>query len=376
DAVDTEYVLMADDDMILLPDFDVRRPLAYLQRNQEVSVVGGRVVHLPQWQTADYSAAALYAYRGDPLRREGSLVDGLPVSYKVPNFYMARTAAVRDVRYDDRLKRVDHNDFFTSAYGRLVCVVDPRMVCLHAHSYFDAHYQSFRMDTAADLALVAAKWGPGPRQEAAAASDGLRPEQRVPLHHAAVEVVARELGLAPVHLGTPADTAVTVRLPGAGREALVPVLATLGWSTAGPRLRHPLWGDLRVLAGEGPDAARPASFATITGLAADADAWPAVIERSAVDPHRDVLRWSPRAGFVDDGEVVGAALPLGPVVTLGTPGDLLWETVGPNGRPLQDAVAAVLSAFDDPGPDAEAQLRAYAADLVRRGLLTTEAADR
>ncbi len=125
DAVETPYVFMTDDDMVLLADFDVTRAIDYLERNPQVDVVGGRVVHLPLWRTADYSSAALYAQRGEPKVRQGTLIDGLPVAYKVPNFYIARTASVRSIGYDDRLKRVDHNDFFTSAYGRLVCVVDP-----------------------------------------------------------------------------------------------------------------------------------------------------------------------------------------------------------------------------------------------------------
>ena len=117
DAVETPYVFMTDDDMVLLPDFDVTRAIDYLERNPQVDVVGGRVVHLPLWRTADYSSAALYAQRGEPKVRQGTLIDGLPVAYKVPNFYIARTASVRSIGYDDRLKRVDHNDFFTSAYG-------------------------------------------------------------------------------------------------------------------------------------------------------------------------------------------------------------------------------------------------------------------
>lgn len=369
-AVDTEFVFMADDDMVLLPDFSVDRPLAYLARNPDVDVVGGRVIHLPLWRTADYSAAALFAYPGEPRARQGTLVDGLPVSYKVPNFYVARTAAVRAVGYDDRLKRVDHNDFFTSAYGRLLCVVDPAMVCLHAHSFFDAHYQSFRMDTSADLALLSAKWSGGRTAAAPEASGGLRGDQRVALHHAAVEVVARDLGIVPVHLGTPTDVVAAVRLPAPERGRLLPVLRTLGWAGSTGHLTHPLWGELSVTTGEADGSATPASFATVTGLSADAAAWPPPVARDAGGDPGGRVRWSPRAGFVDDGEVVvGAPLPSGPVLTLGTPGDLVWEVAGPSGRPLPEVVAEVLAAYDDPGPDAAAQLRAYVTDLVGRGLL-------
>lgn len=158
DAVETEFVWMADDDMILLPDFDLSRIVRYLERNPEVDACGGRVINLPHLASTDYLSSGLFAYRGEPRLPQGTLVDGLPVSYKVPNFYVARTRAVRAVRYDDRLKRVDHTDFFTSAYGRLLCVWDAAMVCLHAHAYFDPRYLAFRQDTAADGAYLGSKW--------------------------------------------------------------------------------------------------------------------------------------------------------------------------------------------------------------------------
>lgn len=381
-AVETEYVFMTDDDMVLLPDFDVARAVAYLDRNPGVDVVGGRVVHLPLWRTADYSSAALYAQRGEPRARQGTLIDGLPVAYKVPNFYIARTDAVRSIGYDDRLKRVDHNDFFTSAYGRLVCVVDPKMVCLHAHSYFDAHYQSFRMDTSADLAWIAQKWG-GRDESLPEASGGLTPAQRHAFHHAAVEVVARDLGATVVHGGGPDSERARISVVG-DAEPLLAVLGTMGWRGGRGHLTHPLWGELQVHHDEGAEGAVPATFAGIPGLAREAGRWPGVgLEGSSgwQDPKDhggsatrkclvgDVCR-SPRAGWLETDEVVLAApLPAGPVLTLSTPGDALFLAFGSDPRSPDEVVAEVLAAFDDPPADAEGQLHGFVRLLVEQGLL-------
>ncbi len=244
DAVTTEYLWMADDDMILLPDFDIGRVLGYLERNLQVDLVGGRVVNLPQLRSASYLSSDLFAYETPPIRPLGTMIDGLPVAYKVPNWYVARTEKVRSVRYDDRLKRVDHKDFFSSAYGRLLCVLDAKMVCLHAHSYFDPHYLSFRQDTAADFAYLAQKWGS--RGIAVAhAEQKLDDQQRRVLHHAAVQVVASDLGVEIVHdgeLGSP----VLILVASAERERLVEGLLALGWQRASDRLTHRLWGDVEV----------------------------------------------------------------------------------------------------------------------------------
>ena len=370
-AVETEYVFMTDDDMVLLPDFDVARVLDYLDRNPEVDVVGGRVVHLPLWRTADYSSAALYAEDGEPRVRRGTLIDGLPVAYKVPNFYIARTASVRAIGYDDKLKRVDHNDFFTSAYGRLVCVVDPAMVCLHAHSYFDAHYQSFRMDTSADQAWIAQKWGGRGASLPDADSGALTDAQRLALHHAALEVVARDLGVTLVHGGGPNSDRARISVIG-GPDTLVAVLGTMGWRGARGQFTHPLWGELQLLpkAVEVADAV-PALFAGVAGLARDAGRWPSPDGAAAeAGAGASGLRRSPRVGWVETEEAILAApLPAGPVLTLTSPGDAVFAAFGDERRTPDAVGAEVLAVFDDPPAEAEEQLHGFVRLLVEQGLL-------
>lgn len=367
DAVATQYVWMADDDMVVLPDLDIARVLGYLERNPGVDLVGGRVVNLPLWRTADYSAAALFAYEGAPRLVEGTIVDGLPVYYKVPNFYVARTDAVRAVRYDDRLRRVDHNDFFTSAYGRLACVHDRALVCLHAHSHFDPHYQAFRMDTAADLAYLGEKWrGRGVSRLATGESGGVGETTLRALHHAALQVVAGDLGVRVVHGGP--GGAPRVLVPARDAARYVGALTQLGWRSEGRRLVHPLWGG--VVVEPGVEGGVPAAFAGVAGLAAGAGEWPepTAAPGAAVGGRR--VRWGERVGWVDEGERISAAtLPLGPVVTLEPPADSLWEAVGPAGLTSDEVVAAVLAAYPDAPPEAADQLRGVLADLTARGLL-------
>jgi glycosyltransferase involved in cell wall biosynthesis len=156
--VSTRFVMSVDDDFVFTPDLDLHRVLEYLRGNPEVDIVGGRVVNLPLWHTTDYSRAPLFAYRGEPVRPAGTLIDGLPVVHKVPQFFVARTDRLRLVQWDDNLKRVDHNDFFTRAYGVLLTVHDQEFSCLHAQPKFNTHYQGFRQDVGPDLAYLSRKW--------------------------------------------------------------------------------------------------------------------------------------------------------------------------------------------------------------------------
>lgn len=159
--VDTEFVLSVDDDFVFTRDVDLNRVVNYLRRNPEVDIVGGSVINLPLVQIVDYSTAPLFAYRGEPVLPLDTIVDGLRVVFKVPQFFIARTERLRVVGWDDALKRVDHTDFFTRAHGVLLTVQDKNFYCLHAQPKFDAHYQAFRGDTDSDNRYLNRKWSNG-----------------------------------------------------------------------------------------------------------------------------------------------------------------------------------------------------------------------
>lgn len=97
--VATEYVMSVDDDFVFTPELDLSRVIAYLRRNPQVDIVGGLVINLPLWQAPDYTTARLFAYRGEPARPAGTVIDGLPVPHKVPQFFIARTERLRLVQW-------------------------------------------------------------------------------------------------------------------------------------------------------------------------------------------------------------------------------------------------------------------------------------
>jgi hypothetical protein len=368
DAVDTEYLWMADDDMILLPDFDLQRVIDYLDRNQQVDLCGGRVVNLPQARAISYLNSDLFAYQGQPVALLGTLVDGLPVAYKVPNWYVARTEQLRQVRYDDRLKRVDHTDFFSTAYGRLLCVVDEQMTCLHSHSYFDPHYLAFRQDTAADMAYLAGKWRTT-NQKVGSAELDLDPLQRATLHHAAVQVVADDLGISIVHQAA-GDAAAVLAAPG-DQPRLSDALLRLGWQGAGNRLTNPLWGgvEVRQATDQLVSAAERVAVAGVTGLATRPNDWPAP-PASSTAPPSGWISWGDRVGWLEGGDaIIAAPLPLGPVYTLTTPGDLIWASIGPRGGQVTTIIADVKAEFSELPDGVDQQITDYLELLISRGLL-------
>ena len=81
---------------------------------------------------------------------------------KVPQVYLARTESIRRVRWDERLRMVDHRDFFSRASGRIVSVQAQSVWAYHLRTPFDPYYNAYREDVAEDLRTLARLW-PGGR---------------------------------------------------------------------------------------------------------------------------------------------------------------------------------------------------------------------
>ncbi|MEO5609103.1 MAG: glycosyltransferase family A protein [Ornithinibacter sp.] len=168
DAVDTDYVLVTDDDIVFTAGSDIDAARRHLDEHPEIDMIGFLLVEVPRWRAIDTGPDALFPGHREPLRRWGELVGGLPVRYKIAQVYLARTEAVRRVRWDPAIRMVDHRDFFSRAAGEIVVVVAQSIRAYHARTPFDAHYTSYRDDTAADLRYLGRVWygqGESPRQE-------------------------------------------------------------------------------------------------------------------------------------------------------------------------------------------------------------------
>lgn len=157
-AVDTEFVWVADDDLVFTGASDPGPAVAYLDTHPEVDLVAMLRVDLPHRYALDYGPNQLFPGALPPLREQDEVIGGLPVRLKTAQAYVARTASVAAVGWDERLRMVDHTDFFSRASGRIVCVLDREFICYHARTPFDPGYSRYRNDTAADLALLGRIW--------------------------------------------------------------------------------------------------------------------------------------------------------------------------------------------------------------------------
>ena len=158
DAIETEYVLVTDDDIVFTAATDIESARRRLDAHPEIDIIGFLRVELPRWFAVDFGPDALFDGHDEPLREWGEDIGGLPVRYKIEQVYLARTEAVRRVRWDPAIRMVDHSDFFSRAAGQVVVVLDQSIRAYHTPTPFDSEYARYRLDTAADLRYLERVW--------------------------------------------------------------------------------------------------------------------------------------------------------------------------------------------------------------------------
>ncbi|MFC7489201.1 MULTISPECIES: glycosyltransferase family 2 protein [unclassified Knoellia] len=158
DAVETELVFVTDDDVVFTAASDIVAAMNFLDDHAEVDLVALARVDLPRWRVVAAGAEALFPGAAAPLLPFGTLIGELPVVPKTPQLYLARTASIRAVRWDERLRMVDHRDFFSRASGTIVSVQALTIRGYHLRTPFDPFYNAYREDVAEDLRTLATIW--------------------------------------------------------------------------------------------------------------------------------------------------------------------------------------------------------------------------
>ena len=156
--VKTKYLLLLDDDFIFYRQTDFRRAIELMDKNEEIDIMGGEVVNLPQFKADDFRNAGLHPSDAVSTMPPGSEIDGLPVYDKVANFFIARPKRLQLVGWDERLKKLDHADLFTRAKGVLTTVFNHSFKVLHAQTPFDREYMKKRDDMDQDHAILYDKY--------------------------------------------------------------------------------------------------------------------------------------------------------------------------------------------------------------------------
>ncbi len=157
-AVETKYLLLLDDDFVFYRKTDLEPAVRKMDTFTEIDILGGEVVDLPLYTSTKYKKASLHPTNKEPIVPCGSTIGGMAVQDKVANFYIGRTESIKRVVWDERIKRLDHADFFTRAKGVLTSVFTPEFKVLHAQTPFNKTYMDKRNAYEEDKKLIYEKY--------------------------------------------------------------------------------------------------------------------------------------------------------------------------------------------------------------------------
>lgn len=161
--VETSFVMRMDDDELLTPLTKLGAELEFLCGHQEIDLVGFMPLSVIKCTPVQKS---VWEYYKQSLSRAPKALliphmtpidENHVVVAKAPNIFLARTEKVREIGWDDKIRMIDHNEFFVRAAGNLVSVLNPDSVVFHYHNPFHAHYQKFRADVNGDIAYISHK---------------------------------------------------------------------------------------------------------------------------------------------------------------------------------------------------------------------------
>jgi len=142
DRIETPYTVMLDDDFVFTEQTDLERWLHAMKRDKYALIGGccvrpdGREQHYEGYMVDDRKRRALRLIRLVP-------TDLAPVHITL-NFFIAQTSILRAVRWDERFKVGEHEDFFWRLSRKFRVGYDPHVRIVHHRGERSKRYQQHR----------------------------------------------------------------------------------------------------------------------------------------------------------------------------------------------------------------------------------------
>lgn len=137
--IDTSYFMLLDDDFVFSRRQRLSELVEEMNRYPQIDILGGRVIDLPLYIIHNFqeSTSCRDSLAKTPI---GTHYGENKVVQKTTNFFIAKTDAIKKVKWNESLKTEEHSDFFHRAYGILTTAYRPNMLILHAKTPFDRAY--------------------------------------------------------------------------------------------------------------------------------------------------------------------------------------------------------------------------------------------
>uniref|UniRef100_A0A668RBX5 Glycosyltransferase 2-like domain-containing protein n=1 Tax=Oreochromis aureus TaxID=47969 RepID=A0A668RBX5_OREAU len=153
--VTTKYFLWVDDDFLFSEKTKIEKLVEVMEAVPELDVVGGSVqgnrfyFSILYEEGDENEGGCLYRKSGGKFHR----LPGYPqchLASGVVNFFLARTDAMQRVRFDPKLQRVAHSEFFMDGLGSLMVASCGDVTIDHQHKNRNPTYNKFRYPKRSD----------------------------------------------------------------------------------------------------------------------------------------------------------------------------------------------------------------------------------
>lgn len=155
DTVETCYTVLLDDDTVFTENSRLDYAIRVLSEFKSIDIVAGH--YLPHHFYGKHTIEDGILIRD--MHLASAVVDGFPIFDFVPNFFVARTNALKKVRWDEELKIQEHMDYFWRARGILKCTYLPYFSSINSNAREEGEYKKYRERTTHFQALQARKIG-------------------------------------------------------------------------------------------------------------------------------------------------------------------------------------------------------------------------
>ena len=148
DRVETEFTTISDDDWIFTRRTRIEATLDAFERCGQLDLVAGRSLTAEDGELIPDTYYGIFYFEGENLvqhfGRRRRMLAGFSIYDFVPNVFVARTAALRQVRWDERLKTEDHMEFFWRFKDHHVSTLLDDFIVINSHAPGGAGYAEHR----------------------------------------------------------------------------------------------------------------------------------------------------------------------------------------------------------------------------------------
>ena len=156
EQVKTPYVLVLDDDYCFIRETRLEK-LLYVLENSDVDIIGGKWIWKKQ----------VHSYHGKLLCENGVLritkesygeTSGFKLYDIVHNFFLARTDTLKRYPWDERIKVIDHEDYFLTHKNKIKVALHSEVFIYH-NQFRSKSYNQYRNRSKEDYQLYKEKHG-------------------------------------------------------------------------------------------------------------------------------------------------------------------------------------------------------------------------